>query len=146
MLALAPDGAGANLVPEVIIDVADLFAQPVDMLAELVTQRLWGILDGRSQQAVLLGGQHLLQLPPATDVRTQRPSGGIWQGTQLGLDGFGKASQHLRVEAVGFGELAGRSSEVTHLAGIDDNHGQLPTGQVGGDEHLEPAGHFESGN
>jgi hypothetical protein len=65
LFPLAPQGTGAELLAELVVDLLDLAAQPVDVLSELRAQWLRTVLHGRGQQPVLLRGEHLLQLPTA---------------------------------------------------------------------------------
>src|SRR5215217_3454488 len=55
-------------------------------------------------------------------------------------DGLGEASEHLGVDPIGLGELAGGPSEVARLAGVDRRHGDRRCGQGGGHGSLEASG------
>ena len=106
------------------------------MLAELVAQRFGCVLDRGRHQSILFGGEHLLELPSASRQRAQGTGGGIGQRSELRSDRLGEARQHLRIDAIGFGQLASRTGEVAHLTRIDHDHRQVATGQRCGDDHF----------
>ena len=96
--------------------------------------------------AVLLGAEHVDELPAPRDQVPQRPGLVIGQGPGNGANGFGKQRDHPSVQRVGLGQLPSGPREVTDLPGIDHGDGQPRPGQRGGDRDLVAAGRFQDDN
>src|SRR5882724_11988312 len=97
----------------------DLFFEPNNMLFDLSA-------DGRGSRVmtILLGRQHRDQLPSTRTDRVQLLSGLIRNGTEFRADLVGELGQNMGINAVGFGQAADGSSEITGLTRIDRNSGQ----------------------
>ena len=140
VLALAPEGTRTDLLVEIVIHLSELSAEPLNVLAELLAQWLWRILDRRGHQPMPFGGQHLLQLSTPPHECRQRPRRGIRQRSYFGLDRLAEVRQNLRVQTVGLGQLPSCTCEIPHLAWIGDDHRQLLGAERRGRAGLEAAG------
>ena len=78
----------------------------------------------RRGAAVALGGLHLHQLPASGQQRRHVLAGGIGLGPRLRLHPLPEEGQHLRIQGIGLGQLAGGAGEVAHLQRVDDRHRQ----------------------
>ena len=83
------------------------------------------------EQAVLLGRQHLDQLPASGEQLLQGGDRVVRQRPGLGSDPLGEAGEHLGIERIGLGQLPSGFGEVAHLAGIGDDDRQAGRGQRG---------------
>jgi hypothetical protein len=81
--------------------------------------------------AILLGEQHVEQLPAARDQFAQRLRLGGRQRPDRGLHAFRKARDGFSIERVRLGELAGSPGEVADLPGIGHDDGQAGARQPG---------------
>jgi hypothetical protein len=68
--------------------------------------------------AVLLGAEHVDELPAPRDQVPQRPGLVIGQGPGNGANGFGKERDHPSVQRVGLGQLPSGPREVPDLPGL----------------------------
>lgn len=82
----------------------------------------------RQGEAVLLGREHLEELPAASRQADQSLRRGVWQGPGLRAHALGEERQDTGVDSVGLGELAGALGKVAHLAGVGDDDGQPQLG------------------
>jgi hypothetical protein len=130
----APNRTRLNRVGEVAIDVDDAAFEPADVLRQAPTDRR-----GRVFEAIALGRQHVQELSAAGHERVELLPRRIRERPRRGMHPLGKEGQEVRIEGVGFGELAGRFREITHLARIGDDERQPTSGQRGHQRRLVPA-------
>ena len=127
------DGGG-----EVAVDVGQAFFQPADVRGDVP-------LDGPAgeAEAILLGGEHLEQLPPAGEQGVEELGGLVRQGPHRGPDALTKQREGERVDGVGLGEASHGLREVADLAWIDDHDRQAELGESGDRGRLEATGRFQ---
>ena len=79
--------------------------------------------DGRRRvlQSIALGGHHVQELPPSRHERIELLQDRIRQRARCGMHPLRKERQELRIQAVGFGELARGLGTVADLARIRHN-------------------------
>jgi hypothetical protein len=62
---------------------------------------------------MLLGDEHLDELPPTREERAQRPGVRIGERPQGGPHPLGEEGKHRRIDRIGLGEATERLGEVT---------------------------------
>lgn len=67
-------------------------------------------------------GHQAHDLAAPAHAAAQGPGLGIRQGTDRGLDLFGKSGQHLRIQRIGLGSLPQGPGKVPDLARIGEGH------------------------
>jgi hypothetical protein len=82
-------------------------------------------------------------LPPTVHQGRQGQGINARQRPEFGSNRLGEVGQYRRVQGVGLGQLAGGLGEVTHLPGVDDDHGVPSGGQGRDDRRLEAAGSLQ---
>jgi len=108
-----PHRAGLDQGRELPGDVVELALQPPDVLPDPAVQG-----PRREAEAVLLGDQHLQQLPPAGEQRIEQLRRVRGQGAGRGAHPLGEQREDRRIESVGLRELPRAPGEVPDLARI----------------------------
>ena len=93
--------------------------------------------------AVFFRDDHLDDLPTARHQFSQRLGFGVRDGPRGRAYGFGEVSDRGGVEAIGLGELAGRTGEIADLTRIDHRQRQMRRGERACDHGLVSARRLE---
>ena len=119
---------------EVGVHVIELTLKPAHVLLD-------ALLDSRQREAepILLGGDHVDDLAPAPYDRVERTGILVGQDPDLGPYAFAEEREHVGVDCIGLGELAGRPGEVTYLPRVRDHDRDLSGCEGRGCGNLEPS-------
>jgi len=94
-------------------------------------------------EPVILSHDHRAYLAASSDQIFELPAGRVRQSTNLWVNHFGEVGQDIGVDAVGLGQLARGSGEVSHLTGVDDGQRETSTDQRSGYRSFQIAGGFQ---
>ena len=119
VVLFSPHGTVANRGVEIGIHPTELTGQPLDVRRDPLAERRASLA-----QPVLLGGEHLDQLPPSRQHGAQGLSGLIRQWARRGAQHFPELGQDLRIERIRLGQPPGGTGKFPDLAGVDDMHRQ----------------------
>src|SRR5579863_9634414 len=127
-----PGGAVLDRPVDLPIELGKLGLQELDMAVD----RLEDARLGGETATIFLRHNHLDDLPPTRHEFAERLGLAIGEAPGGGTDGFGEMGDRRGVEAIGLGELAGRTGKIADLTRIDHRQGQMLGGKGAGDHGL----------
>jgi hypothetical protein len=116
---LTPSRAFLDRLVEVVVGAFKLLLKPSYVRLDTLPNS-----PGRRTQAVVLGGEHLHDLPTSSENRPEDIRLLLRSGPGSRAYRLGEVGEDMGIDPVGLGQTACRAGEVTCLAGIDHRHGQ----------------------
>ena len=124
-------------VLQIAVHIGEPFLEPADVLGEIALHRAAG-----EAEAILLGGEHVDDLPTAGEQAFEQLGRFIRQGAGRGPHPLCEVGEHAGIERVGLRQLPHGLGEVAHLPRVHDGDGEPVLGERDRREHLETAGGF----
>src|SRR6185436_11264591 len=115
ILLLAPQRAVPNCAIDVPVGQAEPPLQPIDVLRNVLP----GCLGSGHSETVLLGGDHVHQLPPSSGQGLELLGLSVRKWLGFRFYRLGEAGQHVSVDRVSLGQPTQGPGELAHLPRID---------------------------